>query len=212
MKSATAGANPAVVGRMYPRSPHRVGAIAVLCSLAASACAPATIGISPGTILSAVIASIPRSTTTGGGGGEGTPARSRIPASPAPSAAAARELNIADSYVGTRYVWGGNSPSEGFDCSGFTKFVFAKLGVTLPRTSRDQVHAGTPVAPDFRTLLPGDLMMFAEPGEAISHVAIYAGNGRIIHSSSTNGGVGYTDLNRGGDWFVAYFVAARRVR
>jgi cell wall-associated NlpC family hydrolase len=54
-------------------------------------------------------------------------------------------------------------------------------------------------------------MMFAEPGEAISHVAIYAGDGRIIHASSSNGGVGYTDLNTGGEWFVAYFVAARRV-
>ena len=54
-------------------------------------------------------------------------------------------------------------------------------------------------------------MLFAEPGEAISHVAIYAGDGVIIHASSSGGGVGYTDLNRGGDWFVAYFVAARRV-
>lgn len=54
-------------------------------------------------------------------------------------------------------------------------------------------------------------MFFAEPGQAISHVAIYAGNGRIIHSSSSTSGVGYTDLNSGGDWFVAYFVAARRV-
>jgi len=54
-------------------------------------------------------------------------------------------------------------------------------------------------------------MMFAEPGHAISHVAIYAGDGRIIHSSSSGGGVAYTDLNAGGDWFVSYFVAARRV-
>ena len=45
----------------------------------------------------------------------------------------------------------------------------------------------------------------------ISHVAIYAGNGRILHASSSLGHVGYTDLNTGGDWFVAYFVAARRV-
>lgn len=119
-------------------------------------------------------------------------------------------LRAADSYVGVPYVWGGNTP-KGFDCSGFTKYVFAKYGVSLPRTSREQVHAGSAVAPDFRALRPGDLMMFAEPGEAISHVAIYVGNGRIIHASSSNGGVGYTDLNAGGDWFVAYFVAARRV-
>ena len=54
-------------------------------------------------------------------------------------------------------------------------------------------------------------MFFAEPGEAISHVAIYAGNGWILHSASSVGGVGYTDLNTGGDWFVAYFVSARRM-
>ena len=67
------------------------------------------------------------------------------------------------------------------------------------------------MAADFRSLRPGDLMFFAERGEAISHVAIYAGNGEIIHSSSSNGGVGYTDLNSGGEWFVQNFVAARRV-
>jgi cell wall-associated NlpC family hydrolase len=110
-----------------------------------------------------------------------------------------------------RYVWGGNTPSEGFDCSGFTKYIFAKHGVALPRTSREQSRVGAGVPADFRYLRPGDLMFFAEPGEAISHVAIYAGNGWIIHSSSSNGGVGYTDLNTGGEWFVDYFVAARRV-
>ena len=110
-----------------------------------------------------------------------------------------------------KYVWGGNTPKEGFDCSGFTKYVFAKYGITLPRTSREQVRAGKAIAADFGSLRPGDLMMFAEPGEAISHVAIYAGDGHIIHSASSVGGVGYTDLNSGGDWFVAYFVAARRI-
>lgn len=83
--------------------------------------------------------------------------------------------------------------------------------MSLPRTSREQSRVGTAVAADFGALRPGDLMFFAEPGQAISHVAIYAGNGRILHSASSVGGVGYTDLNTGGDWFVAYFVAARRV-
>ena len=120
-------------------------------------------------------------------------------------------LRTAETYRGVKYVWGGSSPSQGFDCSGFTKYVFAKYGIALPRTSREQARAGGGVAADFRALRPGDLMLFAEPGQAISHVAIYAGDGRIIHASSSVGGVGYTDLNSGGDWFIDYFVAARRV-
>jgi cell wall-associated NlpC family hydrolase len=139
------------------------------------------------------------------------PSGARIPPSPPPSAAAERILRTADSYRGVRYVWGGSTPGQGFDCSGFTKYVFAKYGIALPRTSREQSRAGRAVPADFRALRPGDLMMFAEPGKAISHVAIYAGDGRIIHASSSNGGVGYTDLNSGGDWFYQYFVVARRV-
>lgn len=198
---------------MVTPSQARAGAIAAVSVLSLAGCTSATtLGVSPTDILSAVIASIPSSTTTTTGGGRTYPSgsRRRIPESPPPSTAAARVLHTADAYVGVPYVWGGNTP-KGFDCSGFTKYVFAKYGVTLPRTSREQVHAGSGIAPDFRALRPGDLMLFAEPGEAISHVAIYAGNGRIIHASSSNGGVGYTDLNAGGDWFVAYFVAARRV-
>jgi cell wall-associated NlpC family hydrolase len=172
----------------------------------------ATLGVSPSDIVSAVIAGIDASTTTSSGGGRPTTRSRRIPASPAPSAAAARLLRTANSYVGVRYVWGGNSPSQGFDCSGFTKYIFAKHDVGLPRTSREQSRTGTPVSAAFGSLRPGDLMFFAEPDELISHVAIYVGDGVIIHSSSAVGGVGYTDLNREGDWFVANFVAARRAR
>jgi cell wall-associated NlpC family hydrolase len=195
------------------RSLPRVGAIAVVSSFTLTGCAPATLGVSPETVLATVIANLPASTSTSTapsrGGGRST--RARIPESPAASAMASRVLHTADSYVGVKYVWGGNSPREGFDCSGFTKYIFAKYGVALPRTSREQVHAGAAVPADFGALRPGDLMFFAEPGQEISHVAIYAGNGVIIHSSTTTHGVGYTDLNTGGEWFVAYFVAARRV-
>ena len=197
----------------------RGGAIAVVSvasfALVTGCTNPVTVGVSPGTILStvstisAVIAEIPGSTTT-------TPERrsgsrgARIPPSPPPSAEASGILRTAAAYRGVPYVWGGNTPN-GFDCSGFTKYVFAKHGIALPRTSREQSRVGRAVAADFHALRPGDLMFFAERGEAISHVAIYAGNGEIIHSSSSNGGVGYTDLNAGGDWFVVNFVAARRI-
>jgi peptidoglycan DL-endopeptidase CwlO len=194
---------------MYTRSLSRVGAIAVVSTFSISGCTQATLGVSPETVLSAVLSSIPSSNGPSPGGG--TSRGRRIPPSPPPSSRAVRVLHTADSYVGVKYVWGGNTPSEGFDCSGFTRYVFAKYGIALPRTSREQVHSGAAVTPDFRDLHPGDLVFFAGPGEAISHVAIYAGDGVIIHASSSVGGVGYTDLNRGGDWFVAYLVAARRV-
>jgi cell wall-associated NlpC family hydrolase len=187
----------------------RLGAIAVLPLLSVAGCAPATLGVSPDVILSTVIATLPRDGLPRGDGRSSR--RNRIPPSPAPSSAATRVLRTGDAYVGVPYVWGGNTPRQGFDCSGFTKYVFARSGVKLPRTSREQARAGRAVAADFSALRPGDLMFFAEPGEAISHVAIYAGNGRILHSASSVGGVGYTDLNTGGDWFVAYFVSARRM-
>lgn len=197
---------------MDTRSPCRVGAVAVLALLTSTGCTPATLGVSPDVILSTVMATWPRGgTSSGGGGSSGGSTRRRIPSSPAASERAASLLRTGASYRGVRYVWGGNTPSEGFDCSGFTKYVFAKYRIKLPRTSREQSRAGVGVAADFRTLRPGDLMFFAEPGEAISHVAIYAGDGWILHSASSVGGVGYTDLNRGGEWFYQYFVAARRM-
>lgn len=190
---------------------------AVLPLLFLSACTQASLGITPGEILSTIIvaAGTPTTTTTTRttpSGPRQGPSRSRIPESPPPSAAAARLLRTADDYVGVPYVWGGNTPKNGFDCSGFTKYVFAKQGVSLPRTSREQARVGRAVAVDFGALRPGDIMLFAEPGEAISHVAIYVGSGEIIHSASSVGGVGYTNLNTGGDWFVQNLVAARRLR
>jgi cell wall-associated NlpC family hydrolase len=121
-------------------------------------------------------------------------------------------LQTADRYVGVPYVWGGNTPQSGFDCSGFTKYVFAQHGIQLPRTSREQARVGQPVDVDFGALLPGDILLFAEPNEAISHVAIYVGDGRIIHASSARGAVGYLDL--GGDraaWYIQNMVAVRRL-
>jgi cell wall-associated NlpC family hydrolase len=194
---------------MITGSPYRVRAIALLPFVAISGCTQATLGVSPQTILSTVIANLPRSSVPSGG--SSTSRRPRIPASTAPTAEAANVLRTADSYVGVKYVWGGNTPHEGFDCSGFTRYVFDKYGIALPRTAREQARSGVPVSLDFRALHPGDIMLFAEPGQAISHVAIYAGNGRIIHSSTAVGGVGYTDLNAGGEWFVQNFVAARRL-
>jgi len=130
-----------------------------------------------------------------------------IPASPS----VARVLGTAEDYLGVPYRHGGTSPNSGFDCSGFVQYVFAKQGVRLPRTARQQAQVGTALPADWRSLAPGDLVMFEDNGR-ISHVAIYAGRNRIIHSSSSGGGVRYDDLTtHRGEWFADHMVAARRV-
>jgi hypothetical protein len=127
------------------------------------------------------------------------------------SASARRVLATADDYVGVPYRYGGTSPSTGFDCSGFVQYVFAKHGVELPRTARQQAQVGERLAPDWRAVTAGDLVMFEENGR-IGHVAIYAGHNRIIHASSSGGGVRYDDLGtQRGEWFMDHMVAARRV-
>ena len=130
----------------------------------------------------------------------------------APPASAARVIPTAERYIGTPYRYGGTSPGSGFDCSGFVQFVFSRNAVKLPRTSRQQAKVGAALRKDWRSLSAGDLVMFAEKGRTISHVAIYAGRDRIIHSTSSGGGVRYDDLSTPrGRWFVDHLAAARRV-
>ena len=90
---------------------------------------------------------------------------------------------IAMKYLGARYVWAGASPS-GFDCSGFVMYVYDKLGISLPHSSRMQYGYGTAVARG--DLRPGDLIFFYSP---ISHVSIYIGDGQMIHAAGTGKGV-----------------------
>ena len=136
----------------------------------------------------------------------------RVAAKVAAPAAAGRVVPTAERYLGTPYRYGGTSPLTGFDCSGFVQYVFARNRVKLPRTSRQQAKTGRAMPKRFASLAPGDLVMFAERGEPISHVAIYAGHNRIIHASSSGGAVRYDDLGtRRGKWFVDHMVAARRV-
>jgi cell wall-associated NlpC family hydrolase len=121
-------------------------------------------------------------------------------------------LSTADELVGTRYRYGGSSPKRGFDCSGFVRWVYAQQGIDLPRTAGAMARAGTRVPARRTELAPGDLLLFAVSGSRISHVAIYVGDGRIVHASSGQGEVRYDDLDSArGRWFRRHVVSARRV-
>ena len=115
-------------------------------------------------------------------------------------------VNEARKYLGTRYVYGGNSPSTGFDCSGLVQYVCRKVGVSVNRSSSAQYGNGTAVSR--ANLQPGDLIFFSK-GSGISHVVIYAGNGQVIHSPRPGKSVCYTSLSN----ICSYskYVGARRV-
>lgn len=125
---------------------------------------------------------------------------------------AGRTLTTGERYIGVPYVWGGDHPSEGFDCSGFVQYVYGRSGVTLPRVSRDQARAGRRVPAVPEAWERGDLLFFAGDDGVVDHVAIYAGDGWILHASSSRGEVAYDHLDtRAARWYATHLVGARRV-
>lgn len=115
--------------------------------------------------------------------------------------------DVADNYLGVRYVWGGTSP-RGFDCSGYTQYVMNKVGVTINRTAINQLQDGVIIAKE--DLQCGDLVFFSNTGNRgfCSHVGIYIGNDQIIHSGSSTGVV-IADLNS--NYYQQHFLCARRI-
>ena len=111
----------------------------------------------------------------------------------------------AKKYLGSKYTYGGSSPSTGFDCSGFTSYIFKQYGISLSRTAAGQYSNG--VAVSRANLQPGDLVMFGKSG--INHVAIYIGGGQIIHASTPSTGVRIDSLSTG--YYNNNYVGARRV-
>ncbi|MCB9206531.1 MAG: C40 family peptidase [Ignavibacteriales bacterium] len=127
-------------------------------------------------------------------------------------------INSASTFMGLPYLWGGTS-SKGFDCSGFTKTVYYLNGIILPRDASQQVHVGELIDTenDFNNLLPGDLLFFGQKQtethkEKITHVALYIGEGKYIHSS---GRVRINSLKREDEDFNEYrlntFIRAKRI-
>jgi len=105
-------------------------------------------------------------------------------AAPAPSSGGV--LDIAASLAGIYYIYGGTTPA-GFDCSGFTQYVFNKVGINLPRTAEEQRQAATAVS----NPQPGDLVFFGSPAY---HLGIYAGNGKLWDSPKTGSKVSLRDI------------------
>lgn len=103
-------------------------------------------------------------------------------------------VNYGLQFVGNRYVWGGNDPHTGADCSGFVKYVYSHVaGITLPRTSREQARQGTPIKSS--QMRPGALIFYANGGGTVNHVAMYIGNGQIVHAASRRSGIKISTWN-----------------
>jgi cell wall-associated NlpC family hydrolase len=119
----------------------------------------------------------------------------------------------ATAAMGTPYQWGGTgSGGGGFDCSGLIQYAYRQHGIQLPRISRDQARVGVAVDKSVEALAPGDILTFSNSGGHVTHVALYVGEGKIIHSAS--GGVQMSLLSPTdsyGKWWWNRWVGARRV-
>jgi cell wall-associated NlpC family hydrolase len=110
-----------------------------------------------------------------------------------------------NNVVGVSYKTGG-STNKGFDCSGFTQYVYKKLGLSIPRQSNAQFRAGTTVSKS--NLRAGDLVFFNTTGGGVSHVGIYIGNGNFAHSSSSKG---VTISKLSNSYFANRYIGAKRI-
>lgn len=114
-----------------------------------------------------------------------------------------RIVRTAERYIGVRYKYGGTS-LFGFDCSGFVRYVYQKHGIELPRGSKEQYESGRKLS--IGEAQPGDLVFFSIEGPGISHVGIYLGGMRFIHSPGTGKKISYAAIDS--NYWKGRFVAA----
>lgn len=95
-------------------------------------------------------------------------------------------VEIARAFRGAPYVYGGEDPEEGFDCSGYVQYLMRAFGVKMPRTAAQQAKVGKPVPKAIDALQPGDLLTFGYKGK-VSHIGVYIGGGKYLHASSGKG-------------------------
>lgn len=113
---------------------------------------------------------------------------------------------VSSKYLGVRYAYGGTT-TKGFDCSGFVRKVYSDFGIDLPRSAAEMFEIGEPV--EVGEIRPGDLLFYNTSGSRISHVAIYYGEGKIIHAQ-TSKGVGFSNFFDEYYWYDR-FVGTKRV-
>lgn len=130
---------------------------------------------------------------------------------PAPGSSVVSEkantiVNYALQYLGYSYVYGGKSPSTGFDCSGLVYYVFGQNGISMYRVADDQMNQGTPVSKE--NLAVGDLLFWGY-GDYADHVGIYIGNGNFIHAANPRSGVKISAMSE--TYYARKYLGARRV-
>ncbi len=110
-------------------------------------------------------------------------------------------IQAAEKQLGVQYVYGGNSPKNGFDCSGFTQYIFAQKGISINRTTRSQAKAGKKIVTEKANV--GDLVFFSQDGKKISHVGIVTSKPSktltMIHASSSKGVI-HTNIMKSSYW------------
>ena len=124
-------------------------------------------------------------------------------AAPPDGSRASQVIAISMQYLGIPYVWGGSSPSTGFDCSGLTTYVFAQIGISLPHHAASQYNYGVPVSRE--DLQPADLVFF----NGLGHMGMYIGGGQFIHAPHTGDVVKISSIYD--SWYASTWVGARRV-